>query len=315
MAKGTSGSRVEVVAAEKKAALLRAGFRVREGRPLPYGVQFLASRGESEIPVNVYHSKKKGTSVVVGGRKDAASRRELEIALGVGDRLDLDVAGGKRAAEGEFARWVGTDESGKGDFFGPLVIAGFAADEKTGAVLKELGVADCKTLADARVLALSRQIHAAYPDRVKTVLLLPKTYNAMYREFLTEKKKLNEILAWGHARIIADFAKADAIDGAVVDRFARDERTLLRSLRGLASVPVVQRERAEDNIAVAAASVVARALFLSELRKLSDRFDMDLPPGAGEPTIAAAKRFVERYGKEKLEEVAKTHFRTMESLG
>jgi ribonuclease HIII len=203
---------------------------------------------------------------------------------------------------------IGVDESGKGDYFGPLVIGGVYVTSEDEAQLRAAGVRDSKALSDKKVSAIAAHIRASCPSTL--VVIGPERYNSLYRSL----RNLNRLLAWGHARAIENLLAKVSCHQVVSDQFG-DERFLESALmkRGR-TVRLVQKPRAEDEIAVAAASIIARAEFLRRLQELSSRYDVLLPKGASNGAIAAGKEFVRRYGADTLGQVAKLHFRTTASI-
>ncbi len=213
------------------------------------------------------------------------------------------------------AQWIGTDESGKGDYFGPLVGAAVLVDERIAELLGELGVKDSKRLSDKRVRELAAQIRQVCGKRAVVVTIPPQRYNALYAQFGKEGKNLNTLLAWAHTRaledILSEFPQQRIT--VLVDRFANESYIQSKLLeRGRRTdLDLVQLPKAEANIAVAAASVLARAQFLQWLERLSRQYGVDLPKGASDPRIVElAKEIVARYGRDELAKVAKLHFKT-----
>ena len=203
---------------------------------------------------------------------------------------------------------IGIDESGKGDYFGPLVIAGVYVTHEQEAQLRTAGVRDSKTLSDAKATTLSAQIRGLCPHTL--VAIGPERYNSLYESF----KNLNRLLAWGHARAIENLLEKVSCARVVADQFG-DERFLKSALMGKGrTVALIQKPRAEEEVAVAAASIIARAEFLRRLQELSSRYGVSLPKGASEAVIAAGKGFVQQYGTDALGQVAKLHFRTTTSV-
>lgn len=197
---------------------------------------------------------------------------------------------------------IGVDESGKGDYFGPLVVAAVFVGPEHLAELE--GVRDSKRLTDPRVLRLGPAIRRACPHKV--LVVSPERYNALYREI----GNLNRLLSWAHARAIEDLVAIRPARTAISDRFA-DPAELERRLRARGvRVTLVSEVRAERDIAVAAASVVARDEFLRRLRALGESFGMELPKGAGPRVPEVARAFVRAHGPDQLGRVAKLHFRT-----
>lgn len=202
---------------------------------------------------------------------------------------------------------IGIDESGKGDYFGPLVIAGVHVPPELEGSLREAGVRDSKTLSDTRAAVLSGTIRRICPHTV--VAIGPERYNSLYASF----NNLNKLLAWGHARALENLLAEVACKRVVADRFG-DERFLANALMKKGRrVTLIQKPRAETETAVAAASIVARAEFLRRLQALGDRYGRPLPKGAG-AVIAAGKAFVRQHGPHALGQVAKLHFRTTHQI-
>lgn len=197
---------------------------------------------------------------------------------------------------------VGVDESGKGDFFGPLVVAACYVGPEHYAELE--GVKDSKKLTDAQALALAEKIKKVCPHSV--ILMNPVKYNELYLKI----KNLNHLLAWGHAQAIENVLEKQPADLIISDQFAAGGTVVKSKLKELGrQAQFVSRVRAESDLAVAAASILARAEFLKRLKGLSQEFGIDLPKGATN-VIGTGKRFVQMHGAENLGKVAKMHFKT-----
>lgn len=212
--------------------------------------------------------------------------------------------------------YIGTDESGKGDYFGPLVIAGTVVNDHTVPILKELGVMDSKKLNDGQISQLATQIVQVVGEpAVSVVEIGPKRYNELYDKFKASGKNLNHLLAWGHATVIENLlATCPDCAQAVADQFG-NERYITSQLKDKGKgITLHQVHRAEANVGVAAASIIARHRFVQKVRRLSAQFGVDLFFGAGPKVVAQAKVFVQRYGKDRLNEIAKLHFKTTGSL-
>lgn len=198
---------------------------------------------------------------------------------------------------------IGTDESGKGDYFGPLVIAGVFVPEEQEAVLRELGVKDSKRLSDRRVQELAGVIKQGYKHSI--VAIGPERYNELYLKLMN----LNRLLAWGHSRVIENILEKVPCSTAVTDQFG-DSRLVLNALmkRGK-RIELVQKPRAEEDPAVAAASILARAEFLKRLHLLSREVGLDLPKGSSPLAEEAGVKLVKLQGVEVLDKVVKKHFK------
>ncbi len=203
---------------------------------------------------------------------------------------------------------IGIDESGKGDYFGPLVIASVYVNHEQEESLRAAGVRDSKTLSDQKAAELAARIRGICPHSL--VVIGPERYNSLHASF----KNLNRLLAWGHARALENLLEKVSCDRVVADQFG-DERFLANALMAKGrTVTLIQKPRAEEEIAVATASIVARAEFLRRLQDLSTRYGVALPKGASDLVITAGKEFVRRHGAEALGQVAKLHFRTTASV-
>ena len=206
----------------------------------------------------------------------------------------------------------GVDESGKGDFFGPLVIAGVAVTPETGKKLRDLGVCDSKQIhSDAKILKLAAGIRQIAPGAFSTVTLLPETYNRLYFKI----GNLNRLLAWGHARVIENLLELQPTCPRMLSDKFGDERLIRNALmeRGR-QIVLDQQVRAESDVAVAAASILAREGFINGMKKLSALAGVELPRGAGANVKALAAELFQRRGAEIFSSCAKLHFKTWHEI-
>jgi ribonuclease HIII len=204
---------------------------------------------------------------------------------------------------------IGIDESGKGDYFGPLVIAAVFVDATTQGELRLIGVRDSKKLSDGRVLEMAPDIRTVCPHSV--IAIGPQKYNELYAKI----KNLNRLLAWGHAKALENLLERGiTCERAISDQFG-DERLILNALQEKGqTILLEQRTKAESDVAVAAASIVARAEFLLRLKRLSSEVGTTLPKGASPAVEIAAKMVIKKHGQERLGSVAKLHFRTTQAV-
>lgn len=203
---------------------------------------------------------------------------------------------------------IGIDESGKGDYFGPLVIAAAFVDATTQGELKLMDVRDSKKISDGRVLEMAPDIKTICPHSV--IAIGPKKYNELYGKI----RNLNRMLAWGHAKALETLLERVACDRAISDQFG-DERLILNALQKKGRTIVLeQRTKAESDLAVAAASILARAEFLIRLKRLSNEVGTALPKGASPAVELAARMIIKKHGRERLDSVAKLHFKTTQAI-
>ena len=203
---------------------------------------------------------------------------------------------------------IGIDESGKGDYFGPLVIAAVFVDAVTQGELALMQVRDSKKISDGRILEIAQDIKTICPHSI--IAIGPQKYNELYAKI----KNLNRLLAWGHAKSLETLLERVSCERAVADQFG-DERLILNALQEKGrKIVLEQRPKAESDLAVAAASILARAEFLLRLKRLSDEIGTTLPKGASPAVELAGKVIVKKHGKERLGSVAKLHFKTTKAV-
>lgn len=212
-----------------------------------------------------------------------------------------------------YAARIGIDESGKGDFFGPLCVAGVYVNEKVIKAWEDSGVRDSKTVSsDKKMGELAEEIKGT-PGCVYNVVTIG---NEAYNRLHTKLGSVNAILAWGHARVVENLLqRKDLMEPlpvrAISDQFARDKSTVAKAMMALGKeIELVQRHKAEADIAVAAASILARDEYVKRLASLGKLYGLTLPKGASAAVEAAGGEFVGKFGGDKLGQVSKLHFRT-----
>jgi ribonuclease HIII len=203
---------------------------------------------------------------------------------------------------------IGIDESGKGDFFGPLCIAGVFAEGASISRLKQLGVRDSKTLNDNAINRIAENIRKEFDYQI--VKINPLKYN----ELIVQFGNLNKLLAWGHATTIEQLSEKTNCKKVIIDQFANEYVVLNALKRKKLSLDLTQRHKGEEDVVVAAASILARSAFVQGLDQLEKQFGIELPKGASQRTIAAGRQFIRTHGREKLGEVGKLHFKTLDSI-
>ncbi|MCB1148648.1 MAG: ribonuclease HIII [Chlamydiia bacterium] len=203
---------------------------------------------------------------------------------------------------------IGSDEAGKGDYFGPLcVCSAYAAGDEVE-WLKSIGVGDSKTLSDVKIAQLAEKIAARLQHNI--VRINPQKYNELYERF----GNLNTLLAWAHATAIDGLVERTGCTRVIVDQFAYKsvmERAVGRKNKKL---DLIQRTKAEEDLVVAAASILARWAFVQGIDALGKQVGMVLPKGASPAVLAAGKKLYAEQGKEALSRVAKLHFKTTKEI-
>jgi ribonuclease HIII len=244
-----------------------------------------------------------GKLVLQGSDLDGFSRRFL---------AGLRPAGSEQREDAELAfttATIGSDEAGKGDYFGPLVVAAVHAEPAAATELAAMGVADSKTLGDQRMFPIAERIEQRFPVAVRS--LAPVEYNARHRA----DPNVNHLLADLHAEALGELLQKHPAAAVVVDRFA--DASLVKSrlrTRGFTPRDFVMVPRAEAHVVVAAASIVARVHFLEGLRRCSEASGTELHKGAGSPVDAVARELFRIGGSKLLATVAKLHFKNSERV-
>ena len=227
-------------------------------------------------------------------------------------------------------RWIGTDEAGKGDYFGPLVVAAVYVDAESRETFSDLGITDGKTLSTRRIRNLAELIRCHNEQHVVVVERMPAEYNSLYATFRRRGQNLNHLLASLHAEAIRTLADSVGAKHALVDKFAKDnliteqlaqranngphlQRDNVRATPATLGIEIRQVTKAERDIAVAAASIIARDAFLTGMDTLSETYQICLPRGAYQ-VVEAGKEFVKLHGSEALGEVAKLHFNLTDAV-
>lgn len=226
-----------------------------------------------------------------------------------------------------FSAHAGSDESGKGDYFGPLVVCCAFTDERLSEEMQKLGIKDCKQMTDKAVLTAGAALRKLLgPTGYAVVKLGPAAYNRLYAKI----RNINRMLAWAHGTVIEELLeKRPGCNRVVVDQFAPTETTILRALKERGKkAKVEQRHKAESDIAVAAASVIARELFIRDIQKMGEEVatvggsgapapqpkDV-IPMGSSDPRVRElAERMVRENGPTWLMNHCKAHFQTTDKV-
>lgn len=210
--------------------------------------------------------------------------------------------------ENTYITHIGTDESGKGDFFGPLVIAGAMVDEKNAKYFLELGIKDSKKLSDKKMLSMAVEIKKSVPHSIIAIS------NLKYNELYNNMKNLNKLLAWGHARVIENILEHNSCEYALSDKFGDESLIKSALMKNGRAIRLDQMCKAESDIAVAAASVLARATYVSKIQDMEKTYGLKFQKGCSNLVKDDAKIFIEKFGKDRLKEVCKTHFKTYKEV-
>lgn len=262
-------------------------------------------------PYTHFQAKKEGLSVTayLSGKLVVQGKGTEEF---VRFYLEPEVLGtfsyGYKASDEDLTPRAGVDESGKGDFFGPLCVATVYAGPQDFEKLSKIGVKDSKQLSDHSIHKMAEEIRRSLAFH--EIKIGPMRYNELYSKF----GNLNHLLAWGHATAIEAICLKTGCPKVIVDQFA-NERLVLNAIKKKKVTPeVTQRTKAEEDPVVAAASILARDCFVKTMEAMSAHYGIKFPKGGGRNTVEAAKLFASKYGRERLNEVCKLHFKLTDQV-
>ena len=303
-------SSLDVLYQDIKHHLQENHYHINPYREIQYGIQFLISKESYSEVLRIYKSKK-GIKLDFSQIKSdtflLALQSDLKLFLTPLQLSDSKSALGEdvtkiSSMKEEPDDLIGVDESGKGDYFGPLVIAAVRVTPDIRSELEGLGITDSKLLSDSMIANLATLIQDKCPHAV--MIMANASYNTIYEKF----KNLNQMLAWAHMKVIEDTLKQGYCAHALCDQFG-NASLLKNSLRTKdLNITLLQRPKAETNFSVACASIVARHHFVDSITNISQSYNLSFPKGSSKHVSNFAYDFVKQHGIEELDLVAKKHF-------
>lgn len=304
---------------EIKKVLSNNNIQVSLFQEIPYGIQFNVSQFTGGGVLRIYLNKKGMIKIDFSQINQDTFRQKIENIInnhqGKLNNTNSDYSKKDfRRSDIEYEPVIGIDESGKGDYFGPLATAAVYVNKKNKILLDDKGVKDSKKLSDKKIFVLNDYIKNVCTNQYTVIEISPEKYNQLYDTFTSEGKKLNTLLAWAHAKSLEEVLLKVDCNKAISDQFA-DERFIISKLQERGKkITLIQQHKAEIHTAVAAASILARARFLEKLKMLSDEVGINLLKGASSEVVSQAKKIVELKGEEMLKKIAKIHFKTTKSV-
>lgn len=276
--------------------LLQENFTLRVIEKKQYNFEFVVENGIQKLKVQVYFGKKGVKTVLQGNSDSDIYSRVNAIITGQPDVSNL-----KREFD-EPEQYIGSDETGKGDFFGPLVIASVFVDENVAGKMRKIGVTDSKELSDPKINLIADQIKNI-TDLFNIVILEPEEYNRIYANY----KNLNILMDQAHSAAVKNLLERTSCKNVIVDKFCKTPLSIEKEFN---SVKFNYFTKAERYTAVAAASILARA----EMNEWFENQPILLPKGASNNVEAEAKKLKKKYGVEFFKKTAKLHFKTINKI-
>ncbi len=282
--------------------LTKAGIVVDNIFAKEFNYEFNAKQGNSRIKVLVYFGKK-GIKTILQGDIESPLQKIVNNIINEQQSFELGNPDLKEPDE-----YIGSDEVGKGDFFGPLVIAAVFVNQKSKKELSEIGVRDSKDINDTQIKTLARRIKSIVKNDLEIVKINPVKYNELYNSF----HNLNKLLNWGHSKAIDNLLDNTGCKYVITDKFSKKDLDVV-TLTKHSDVEFVQETKAEKYIGVAAASILARATFL-EWFNSHERKGLIIPRGSSVQVEIYARQLLKKIGEDKLRELVKIHFKTFNKI-
>jgi ribonuclease HIII len=262
-----------------------------------YNYEFTVNYNKKKVKVQVYFGKK-GNKIVIQGDPDSFEYNKIKSAIF--DENSPEIGND----DVEYEEYIGSDECGKGDYFGPLVVAAVYVNKETAARLKRVGVRDSKDLSDTQIDSLAESIKQIIENDFEICSLEPEDYNRLYDQY----RNLNKLLVHCHSLVTGKLLKRVQCNLVITDKFSNRKLEIHPSI-DTKDIKFIMETGAEKYTGVAAASILARNKFNEWFLKLKEQ-GLDLPKGASDAVLQAAKNI----GKDKLQKFAKLHFKVTQKL-
>ena len=285
--------------------IISKGYQINNVKEIAYGIQFRCDDGVNDECVRIFKNKKGKITLDTSQIKNevfSSYLSEFTSSNGITKKQNTSKTKSNHSPFPILAPpLIGTDEAGKGDYFGPLCICAFYCDEDEYVNLSKLGVKDSKLLTDNQIMIIASNI-ARLHENYSIVRIDNRKYNDLY---LTDKN-LNIIMSKAHALAIKKLYNKVKCPNILTDKFSSIDR--INDIFKGTDIYVKQEIKAERNLAVAAASILARATFLKSMTELGKTYNFKFPLGANTFVDIKAKEFIELYSEEELFDVAKLNF-------
>jgi ribonuclease HIII len=279
------------------------GYQVSEPKKENYSYSFEVNDGIEKVKLNVFFGKK-GTKTMLQGNSSGTLFQNLNSEL-FGEKLFND-----ENKYNEPDVYIGTDESGKGDYFGPLVIAGVLVDVDSKLKLQSIGVKDSKEISDSSIKILAVRIKNIVREKFSLVKINPEKYNELY----SKMGNINSILGWAHARALENILKGNKVSDAVSDKFGNPKTILNALMQNGKEINLHQEIKAEKYTAVAAASILARAEVINWFERNSKKYKLTIPKGVSDKVEQVAAKLIETISEDELKKLIKFHFKTSQKI-
>jgi len=282
--------------------LKHLGLNLIDNKSIAFGEILILQSEQINLKISLYYNKKNQYKFLLNKVEPEKYREQIINLLANNQVFSFSVSEEEQPVEYDF--WAGSDESGKGDYFGPLVVACFACHKTEIPKLRKYGVKDSKLLTDEKIILLAEKIFLDYQGYYQYLTIMPEQYNKLYPQFSQHKPGLNEMLAWAHAKVITALYQKHKFPQVIIDKFA-DEKLIQHFVGSDNHLHLKIITKAEADTVVAVASIIARYLFVKKIDELSEKYHIQIIKGAS-PQV---KQLRDSIDPELLPVLVKMHFK------
>ena len=264
--------------------LNKIGLILIESKKINYGEIFELESSSITLKISLYYNKKNQFKFVINKiipehKKEFIYNTLIQVSPIVEKETNNELLNNISSLDFNKFNYAGSDESGKGDYFGSLVVVAFTCKNEDIAKLIKYGVKDSKLLSDEKIIILAEKILLEFRGQYEYMVLMPEKYNELYAKFSVNKPGLNEMLAWMHSKVIGNLHKRQPFQRVIIDKFA-NEKLIKYYVNKECSAELNIITKAESETIVAVASIIARYLFIKKLQELSTKYQIKLLKGA-----------------------------------
>jgi len=284
--------------------LAKENFHLSKPVKNEFSYQVAISDNNEKVSLLVFFGKK-GNKVLLQGNKELKLYKSVNDLI-FGEKFFDD----SKPEEEPSYPYIGTDESGKGDYFGPLVVAGVYLTPDTGKKLGSIGIRDSKELSDYQIIQIASEIKNNSEVISDVIIISPEKYNQLYEKM----GNLNRLMGWAHARVIENLLNKCDAGEVISDKFG-NEKVILDALQTKGrTINLKQLTKAEKFTAVAAASILARESVINWFKIQSRKYKIEIPKGSSSEVESVAKHLFQKHGEDTLTKLVKLHFKTSDKV-
>lgn len=286
------------------AVFIKNGFKVSVIYRKDYNYEAVITNNKDKVKLLVFFGKK-GNKILLQGNPDHKLYKEIhDTVFGT----NLFTQGTEVESEPDI--YIGTDESGKGDFFGPLVVCGVIMNASNADYFRRIGVKDSKLIDDHSILIIADKIKIVLGNEFSVLKIKPLKYNELQQQF----GNINKLLGWAHSEVIKNLLQIQKVETIICDKFGKPEHIDKYFAGGECKAKIFQYTKAERFLGVAAASIIARAEVVKWFKLASEKLQYEIPLGASSAVDQTASRMKKIYGSEFLSKLVKLHFKNSSKL-